>query len=238
VDGRLKPDGRICILAVLIIYVISGLEIFRKRRELHAIAAAPLSSSTDQDHRFSSYKTTEVQVTTELAEIGPVPSSQTEPAGKQNYEPYSIVIENVPRVLVPSAKGQSAERPSHTALRLNHAAWEYTKCAILFFFALLLTWLPASINRVYALIHPELTNWNLNYAACFVLPLMGFCNSITYVVVSRAAVRDLFRRRTAVPVLWPSSRKDAGLRSWDRTARARSLEENLTADHDSGAEIQ
>jgi hypothetical protein len=67
---------------------------------------------------------------------------------------------------------------------------------------------------------------------------MGFCNSITYVVVSRAAVRDLFRRRTAVPVLWPSSRKDAGLRSWDRTARARSLEENLTADHDSGAEIQ
>jgi hypothetical protein len=144
VDGRLKPDGRICILAVLIIYVISGLEIFRKRRELHAIAAAPLSSSTDQDHRFSSYKTTEVQVTTELAEIGPVPSSQTEPAGKQNYEPYSIVIENVPRVLVPSAKGQSAERPSHTALRLNHAAWEYTKCAILFFFALLLTWVSPS----------------------------------------------------------------------------------------------
>jgi len=135
---------------------------------------------------------------------------------------------------MPTSRNPAVERPSHAALRLNRAAWNYTKCAILFFFALLITWLPSSINRVYSLINPEKVNWQLNYAACFVLPLMGFCNFVTYVVASRSAVKTLLSRSVTANLMprrgaTAQRRRKYNGRPWDRISRPRSLEENLTA---------
>ena len=50
---------------------------------------------------------------------------------------------------------------------------------------------PSSANRVYALAHPGVSNLGLAYAAGIVLSLMGFWNSVIYIVTSRAACREL-----------------------------------------------
>lgn len=51
---------------------------------------------------------------------------------------------------------------------------------------------PSSINRVYSLIRPDTPNIALAYVAGLVLSLMGFWNSVIYIVTSRAACKELF----------------------------------------------
>ncbi|CEJ62116.1 hypothetical protein PMG11_10626 [Penicillium brasilianum] len=75
----------------------------------------------------------------------------------------------------------------------SSAAWAYTKYAMLFFIALLVTWVPSTVNRVYALARPDDFSFGLNYAASFVLPLQGFWNSLIYVNISWPAFKTLWR---------------------------------------------
>ncbi|EFR00752.1 hypothetical protein MGYG_03756 [Nannizzia gypsea CBS 118893] len=51
------------------------------------------------------------------------------------------------------------------------AAWAYSKFALLFFCSLLVTWVPATINRVYSFAQPHKPSNVLTYAASLVLPL-------------------------------------------------------------------
>jgi hypothetical protein len=86
--------------------------------------------------------------------------------------------------------------PPHVTARrrnyeLNNAAWAYTKCAFLFFTALLITWIPSSTNRVYSLIHGDSIP-AVEFMSAFVLPLQGFWNAIIYAVTSWAACKNLW----------------------------------------------
>lgn len=76
---------------------------------------------------------------------------------------------------------------------LNDAAWTYTKCAILFFSAILITWTPSSANRVYTIIHRGQVSVVLNFMSAFVLPLQGFWNAVIYTFTSWSACKDLLR---------------------------------------------
>lgn len=87
-------------------------------------------------------------------------------------------------------------RPGYISARrrhqdLNNAAWSYTKCAILFFTAILITWIPSSANRVYSLVHDNEVNIPLQYMSAFVLPLQGFWNAVIYGVTSWTACKNL-----------------------------------------------
>ncbi|KAL4788439.1 Nnf1-domain-containing protein [Aspergillus varians] len=53
---------------------------------------------------------------------------------------------------------------SRTASDVNAATWAYTKYAMLFFVALIVTWVPSTINRVYAMVHPDTPNFEPNNA--------------------------------------------------------------------------
>lgn len=90
----------------------------------------------------------------------------------------------------------------------NNAAWSYTQCALLFFTALLVTWIPSTANRVYSVINHDEVSLGLQYASAFVLPLQGFWNGLIYVFTTRRACRRLARDLVAgmLPV-----RKRAGL---------------------------
>ncbi|PLB33397.1 putative cAMP receptor-like protein [Aspergillus candidus] len=76
----------------------------------------------------------------------------------------------------------------------SSAAWVYTKYAILFFCAMLITWVPSTVNRAYGIFHPGDFNFALNYVSSFVLPLQGFWNSIIYVSISWPAFKEAFAR--------------------------------------------
>ena len=101
------------------------------------------------------------------------------------------------------------------ALDANKAAWVYTRSAILFLMSLLITWVsfltsgkftmnysihaqniqvPASIQRVSSLAHPSKVSYGMTVAAGLTLPLMGFWNSVIYLIVSHEAIKDLYIR--------------------------------------------
>ncbi|KAM5456352.1 hypothetical protein MaudCBS49596_001374 [Microsporum audouinii] len=73
------------------------------------------------------------------------------------------------------------------------ATWAYSKFAILFFCSLLITWVPASINRVYSFAHPEEPNRVLTYLASLVLPLQGFWNALVYTAVSSSVIASYIK---------------------------------------------
>jgi hypothetical protein len=76
----------------------------------------------------------------------------------------------------------------HIAMEANRAAWSYTKVAMLFFTAMLVTWIPSSANRLYSVINGGEISAPLEYMAAFVLPLQGFWNAGIYCVTSWGAV--------------------------------------------------
>lgn len=75
------------------------------------------------------------------------------------------------------------------AYEASNATWSYTKCALLFFTAMLVTWIPSSANRVYSVIHPGKALIPLEYMSSAVLPLQGFWNAIIYCVTSWGACK-------------------------------------------------
>ena len=78
-------------------------------------------------------------------------------------------------------------------MELNNAAWSYTKCAILFFTAMLITWIPSSANRVYSEVNDGKALLGLEYASAFVLPLQGLWNCLIYIVTSWTGCKNYFR---------------------------------------------
>ncbi|MCJ1243120.1 hypothetical protein MMC30_000317 [Trapelia coarctata] len=222
----------ICILITFALYVWAGRVIFIKRKQLRSFNNNP--GPTMVENPFTSFKTTEIHVTSELACL-PTPSDtelsdKLDPKSKglssQGYEQYSIKIERGPLAQAPppTPGAQAAvQRHNNAAMEANTAAWGYTKCALMFFASLMITWVPSSVFRVYSLVHPGPAWWPLAYAAGLVLPLMGFWNTVIYVTTSWSAIKSFFP--PSLPR--PFSHRKAGFqgRRMGRPRTLRSLEE-------------
>ncbi|KAI1486071.1 hypothetical protein F5X96DRAFT_272010 [Biscogniauxia mediterranea] len=226
------------ILLTFFIYLRAGRDIYRKRKQLHNFGS---SGTHDADlWMFEdplAVKTTEVSVTSEtigqgqqgidLAPLGRSDSTSCVEAG-QNAA-YSVTIssskkgdrrsQGPPPTAIRDAQPSSSIRPrpktkKRANYEANNAAWSYTKCALLFFTALLVTWVPSSANRVYSVIHVNETSVPLEIISAVVLPLQGFWNAIIYIVTSWSAVKlfftDLGRhtRRRPVSTNYPSDIND------------------------------
>jgi hypothetical protein len=74
---------------------------------------------------------------------------------------------------------------------MSKGEWSYYKCALLFFIALLITWVSSSINRVYSLIFPKIVSFGLSLAAGVCCHCRGFWNAVVYVVTSLPAYKAL-----------------------------------------------
>ncbi|KAK3940789.1 G-protein coupled receptor [Diplogelasinospora grovesii] len=221
----------IVILITTFIYTRAGREIYKKHRQLKDFSYShhepePLQAAMDDP--FSSSKTTEVFVTTEvlgknaidLAPLGgsarrgsesvqaPAAAAAKSPNAaysvtisshrrQQNRESHGDVVlpiqSNVtiqPQAAAPRTPANPLRR--RAAYEANNAAWSYTKCAILFFTAMLVTWIPSSANRVYSVVHPDEVSLPLEYMSAFVLPLQGFWNALIYIVTSWKACQMLW----------------------------------------------
>jgi len=138
---------RVVVLITVLIYILAGVEIYQKRRQLRKFShPGPLEVV---DNPFVSTKTTKIEVTSEPAESrNPSESSLKHDDGirvtpSRAYMEYSITIESGAN----APKSPRIERP-RTALDANTAAWGYTRIAFLFFLALLITWVsPPSLPR-------------------------------------------------------------------------------------------
>ncbi|RYP89734.1 hypothetical protein DL770_004122 [Monosporascus sp. CRB-9-2] len=210
----------VSILITFFIYIRAGGDIYKKRRQMRYFSSSHDRSETlTMDDPYST-KTTEVTVTSET--IGEDPRG-TDPASlEQGISTKASVGQRNPVCLVtisadarapqelanasksggsglppPARSGRMKRRANYQA---NSAAWSYTKCAILFFTALLVTWIPSSANRVYSVINVGKVSQPLEYLSATVLPLQGFWNTVIYISTSWSATKmmfsDIFRRRS------------------------------------------
>jgi hypothetical protein len=68
--------------------------------------------------------------------------------------------------------------------KASTTGWAYTKCASLFFSAILITWAPSTTNRLYSIFHHGEGLVSLEFMSAFVLPLQGFWNAFIYIFTS------------------------------------------------------
>ena len=98
------------------------------------------------------------------------------------------------RLTLPPSSRPELPRRNVTA-EANRAAFSYAKVAILFFTAMLVTWIPSSANRVYSLAYPGYISPQLQFASALVLPLQGFWNSVIYTTTSGQASKNFITGR-------------------------------------------
>ncbi|GJN81189.1 hypothetical protein PLIIFM63780_004721 [Purpureocillium lilacinum] len=221
------------ILVTFFIYSRAGRTIYEKRKQLHDFHSSDPDPLSVNGEAFATMKRTEVTVTTEAAsesgiQMGPVSRGDTSAGeGSRNAngaysvhisaesqsgpaEGMSLPIQGQTIQQQTSTVQIARRRATNPARRRNHelnnAAWSYTKCAILFFTAILITWIPSSANRVYSVVHAKETFVPLEFMSAFVLPLQGFWNAVIYAVTSWGACKNLFHdmkqgRRPAVSEL-------------------------------------
>ena len=219
----------VCITASLCIYVLAGIEIFRKRAQLVRFNSAPSKSPHTGtgfvENAGTDLKTTQIHISSEPAAFSPpfeencgtVFLAQKEwttvpmPAASQSNRPSVVTTirsmpsrstsENTVTILSQTPQAIQQRRQSRAAMEFNTAALGYTKVALLFFCSLLITWVPPSVNRFNSFLHPHRIHVPSSYATSIVLPLMGFWNSVIYIVTSWRAVQDLLSGKLGRPRL-------------------------------------
>jgi hypothetical protein len=211
-NGLLRlTQNRAVILVTFFIYIRAGRDIYNKRKQLRYFSSSHDPEPMPLDDFFSS-KTTEVMVTSEAAAPGQDSadaSGSKGEAGPSHAAAYSITIssnkreERASRSDLPAAIQNNVQiREPSTARRSGRkrrgnmeaqsAAWSYARCAILFFTAILITWIPSSANRVYSVVHPGTSSHVLEFMSAVVLPLQGFWNAVIYTSTSWSACKYYF----------------------------------------------
>lgn len=79
---------------------------------------------------------------------------------------------------------EAKESASLKLKRLDPVKVSYLRTSFIFAFAVLITWIPSSINRLYSLTHDNQVSFGLSLASGCVLPLQGVWNAIIYFSIS------------------------------------------------------
>jgi len=196
------------IFGTFAIYLSAGRVVLQWRRQLlkysEERAREVEISNRSEPSSPGIVKTTEVHITTEPAQL---PNTNSQPSLDSNEAGLS----SVSRSYSAPYNNRNA-RLSITSIDANRAAVSYCKCALLFFIAALVTWVPSTVNRVVTLVHPDDKIFALNYASGLVLPLQGFWNAIIYIFTSLPACSALLESVTGASANSKSTKK--GSRRW------------------------
>ncbi|MCJ1385815.1 hypothetical protein MMC17_008939 [Xylographa soralifera] len=188
--GTLYAIVWVSLLVAMTIYCVAGRVIWKKRQHLQGNFLNPLNED------FLSTVTTTVDVSASERRVVSELRNDSE-AQYEDYQQYTVEVETqpedkrqLPAILnMPRMTREAAEN------EVNADAWLYARSAALYFLALLLVWVPSSINRIYALVHPDQVNFGLNYASSLVFSLQGFFYAVVFCVTNQTACKRLLRHR-------------------------------------------
>ncbi|TVY15055.1 hypothetical protein LARI1_G007555 [Lachnellula arida] len=177
------------------VYAMAGKVIWNKRRHLDGFLN-PLN-----ENPFTQIVTTEIEIThQERFIVKEDDETQITSERPKHFDPYSVNVQVDPTAQpgrpMPAPMRMRGITRDIAESETNPDAWLYARVAFLFFLALLITWVPSSVNRVYAMANPGVTNFALNYVSSLVFPLQGFWNVIVYIVTSQQACRRLWSSMT------------------------------------------
>ncbi|KAL8883442.1 MAG: hypothetical protein Q9192_007164 [Flavoplaca navasiana] len=192
----------IAVLIAIYIYIMAGRAVWRKRHALKGF----LNPFNEDPFAKHVTMTTSVTITSESRKPS-MPDLQVreddESRVDPNYDAYSVNIE----IGQLDHRREMPRRPSRPAVfnipsltrsaalsEENADAFLYARVAFLFFIALLITWVPSSVNRAYALAHPEDIDFPLNFTSAVVFSSQGLLNCAVYVATSQSACRKLWAK--------------------------------------------
>ncbi|PNY23205.1 Cyclic AMP receptor-like protein A [Tolypocladium capitatum] len=105
--------------------------------------------------------------------------------GRQQFETIcSSDHRRKPRPNLVNKLRSVASRASLKLKRLDPVKMAYLRTSFIFAFAVLITWIPSSINRLYSLTTKGRISFQLSVASGCVLPLQGVWNAIIYLTTS------------------------------------------------------
>lgn len=156
---------RIAIAITIMIYIVAGKKIYDKRQELR--------------------KANE-RITPE-----PAPQTRKEKSQEELLPTTNDTQETTPRTATRPGipPHQKSYASAHHNKQANAALVSYAKVSLLFFCAMMITWIPSTANRIYSLCHPGSVSLPLQYISVAVLPLQGFWNALIYILTSLDACR-------------------------------------------------
>ena len=190
----------VALVGALAIYIVALHKAWRHRRALVGLLN-PLN-----ENPFAGTITTDIEIVFSLkGESHSAENDRFEQLGLQEQgqmSRYSVVVQGTtydsrsrPELLrVPTMTRNAALAEE------NAEAWLYARVAFLYFLAMSICWIPASINRLVSVIRPNDVIFGLNYVAICDLPLQGFLNGLVYYVSSQTAINNLFRRSNSPPL--------------------------------------
>lgn len=160
------------------IYVVAGKKIYDKRQELRRASERISPEAPPVARKEKSSSQAEILPTTNDTQESP-PTAPVRPG------------------LPPAQHSYTSTRHKKQA---NAALWAYAKVSLLFFLAMMITWIPSTANRIYSLCHPGSVNIPLQYISVGVLPLQGFWNAAIYILTSMDACK-IFYKSLKTPVV-------------------------------------
>ncbi|KAB8292925.1 hypothetical protein EYC80_007290 [Monilinia laxa] len=160
------------------IYIVAGKKIYDKRQELRKANERISPEAPPKARKEKSSSQAEILPTTN--DIQEAPSTAPVRPG-----------------LPPAQHSYSKTRHNKQA---NAALWAYAKVSLLFFLAMMITWIPSTANRIYSLCNPGSVNIPLQYISVGVLPLQGFWNAAIYILTSMDACK-IFWKSLKKPVV-------------------------------------
>ncbi|KAG4261458.1 hypothetical protein FPRO03_11475 [Fusarium proliferatum] len=178
------------------IYVRTGITIYKWKKRLNSFSNSyerNISSQVPQNaDPMVIAKTTKITIST--SDSAPTGFDQAFGTATRPEPVHSANIYTGPAQPVANASDQSYIRSQQSDRKgrspSDDAAMSYAKTALLFFTAMLITWIPASANRLYVLVDGK-SSVPLGYLSAFVLPLQGFWNALIYYYTSRAACKQV-----------------------------------------------
>ncbi|KAJ6026413.1 uncharacterized protein N7446_004985 [Penicillium canescens] len=165
-------------IATFAIYATAGLHIYRKFKALRvAKETQPVSKVISITRSVTSNITT----------------TATKALAIELATPYSTCIE--------SQQSQSGSGFS-MQINKNDAMWSYFRYSFLFFIAMIATWTPSFVNRIYGLVNSREPNFGLNLAGAFVLSLQGFWNAIIYTSTPLPILKSQWASKVTSKTRW------------------------------------
>ncbi|KUJ14603.1 uncharacterized protein LY89DRAFT_143917 [Mollisia scopiformis] len=193
----------------LSIYVAVGIRVYQTRSQLNDARNHPYCgtgrSSTIRSpsllEQATEVQTTDKAPTIKYPDAVYSPTSATSPPATppSNYTstltstpvhlmPLHVIFRFMSRAAMLSVSG--LRQAWKKWKNMDEVKYKYTKCAGLFAISILVTWVPASFNRIYGIIYPDGRYvYALNIASALVLPLQGFWNAVIFFSTSVGIVK-------------------------------------------------
>ncbi|KAL8672234.1 MAG: hypothetical protein Q9168_003306 [Polycauliona sp. 1 TL-2023] len=205
----------VAVVIAIGIYIMAGRDVWRKRDALKGF----LNPFNEDPFAQNVTMTTSVTITSESRKPS-LPNLEVREVDEnhldRNYDAYSVNVE------IGQQRPELPRRPSRPAMfriptitrtaalsEENADAFLYARVAFLFFIALLITWVPSSVNRAYSLAHPDKINFPLNFTSAIVFSAQGLLNCAVYMATSQSACRRLWAKISRRDYIPPTARKES-----------------------------